>query len=186
MEVIHHHAMARIKNMRYSRFNILCARTLLIGLFAVMAFMTYHSSQSIAAQEGASSIIMPSPNLLPEDVVAIQLLGLQQTKGDSSSVEMRQVWAFAHPSNKAITGPLARFARLFDMPAYRPLLGHKSHDILRIAETETMVQMQVQVTGSDSQSYVYLWIVGKADTGQEAGSWMTLSVSAPAGGGTQS
>ena len=155
-------------------------------LLAVMALIMPPSSQIMAADEGASSIIMPSPSLLPEDVVAIQLLGLQLTKGDSSSVEMRQVWAFAHPYNKAMTGPLQRFARLFDLPAYRPLLGHKSHQILRLAQGEDQVQMQVQVTGRDAKSYVYLWVVGRADTGPEAGSWMTLSVSAPAGGGTQS
>ena len=158
----------------------------IVILFAVMACILPPSSQIMAADEGASSLIMPSPSLLPEDVVAIQLLGLQLTKGDSSSLEMRQVWAFAHPYNKRMTGPLPRFARLFDLPAYRPLLGHKSHQILRLAQREDQVQMQVQVTGSDSQSYVYLWVVGRAETGEEAGSWMTLSVSAPAGGGTQS
>lgn len=140
----------------------------------------------VAAETTRSQLILPSPQLSPEDVVDIQLLGLKLTKGDSSSVEMKQVWAFAHPSNKAMTGPLARFARLFDMPAYRPLLGHQSHQITRLAQSEDYVQMQVQVTGQDGQSYLYLWVVGKADTGPEAGSWMTMSVSAPRGGGTQS
>lgn len=154
---------------------------LLLGLGLMIT-----SSHHVRADDTASPIIQPSPALLPEDVVEIQLLGLKLTKGDSSSVEMQQVWAFAHPTNKAMTGPLPRFARLFDLPSYRPLLGHKSHQILRLAQSENMVQMQVQITGQDGQSYIYLWIVGKADSGAEAGSWMTLSVSAPAGGGTQS
>ena len=153
-------------------------------LFGMM--LLAYPTHILRADEGNSAIIQPSPTLSPEDVVEIQLLGLKLTKGDSSSVEMQQVWAFAHPSNKAMTGPLPRFARLFDLPAYRPLLGHKSHQILRLAQAETMVQMQVQITGQDGQSYIYYWIVGKAETGPETGSWMTLSVSAPAGGGTQS
>lgn len=153
-------------------------------LFGIM--LLAYPAHILQADEGNSAIIQPSPTLSPEDVVEIQLLGLKLTKGDSSSVEMQQVWAFAHPSNKAMTGPLPRFARLFDLPAYRPLLGHKSHQILRLAQAETMVQMQVQITGQDGQSYIYFWIVGKAETGPETGSWMTLSVSAPAGGGTQS
>lgn len=162
-------------------------KTRILSFFiAVMTVMTLISSPVIAAQEGASSLIMPSPSLSPEDVVEIQLLGLKLTKGDSGSLEMQQVWAFAHPSNKAMTGPLARFARLFDMPSYRPLLGHTAHQIIRLAERDDMVQMRVQITASDSQSYVYLWVVGRAQAGPEAGSWMTLSVSAPAGGGTQS
>ena len=138
------------------------------------------------AAEAGSQLITPSPALLPEDVVAIQLLGLALTKGDSASVEMRQVWAFAHPSNKAITGPLERFATLFDMPAYAPLLGHKSHEILRLAEQETMVQLQVQITAANGKSYLYLWVLGRVNGGAEDGSWMTLSVSAPATGGTRS
>ena len=159
-------------------------RAIAFVLFAIM--LLAYPTHILRADEGNSAIIQPSPTLSPEDVVEIQLLGLKLTKGDSSSVEMQQVWAFAHPSNKAMTGPLPRFARLFDLPAYRPLLGHKSHQILRLAQAETMVQMQVQITGQDGQSYIYFWIVGKAETGPETGSWMTLSVSAPAGGGTQS
>ena len=139
-------------------------------------------SPDARADDGGSEIVMPSPALSPEDVVEIQLLGLKLTKGDSASVEMRQVWAFAHPANKAVTGPLARFARLFDLPSYRPLLGHKSHEILRLAERDDRVQLRVQVTALDGQSYIYLWIVGRA----QDNSWMTMSVSAPAGGGTQS
>ena len=133
--------------------------------YMLTALLLFCAPVSVVAETSESQIILPTPQ---------------------SSVEMQQVWAFAHPSNKAMTGPLARFARLFDMPAYRPLLGHKSHEILKLAETEAYVQLRVQITASNSQSYVYLWVLGRAMSGQEAGSWMTLSVSAPAGGGTQS
>jgi len=154
--------------------------------YILTALLLFCAPVSVVAETSESQIILPTPQLSPEDVVDIQLLGLKLTEGDSSSVEMQQVWAFAHPSNKAMTGPLARFARLFDMPAYRPLLGHKSHEILKLAETEDYVQLRVQITASNSQSYVYLWVLGRATSGPEDGSWMTLSVSAPAGGGTQS
>lgn len=156
---------------------------LLVSALMLIASPVYNSA---LAQDNSAALIAPSPSLSPEDVVEIQLLGLKLTKGDSQSVEMRQVWEFAHPSNKAITGPLVRFARLFDLPAYRPLLGHVSHQILRIAERDNMVQFQVQITGANSQSYVYLWVVGRVEGGAQNGSWMTLSVSAPSGGGTQS
>ena len=161
-------------------------RNLVISLLLFCASPALAANVLMVTETQPSQIILPSPQLSPEDVVEIQLLGLKLTKGDSSSVEMQQVWAFAHPSNKAITGPLARFARLFDMPAYRPLLGHSTHQITRLTQTDDYVQMQVQITGKDSQSYVYFWTVGRANAGPEAGSWMTMSVSAPAGGGTQS
>lgn len=134
----------------------------------------------------ADEIILPSSELSPEDVVEIQLLGLKLTNGDAQSVAMRQVWEFAHPSNKAVTGPLRRFAGLFTLPAYRPLLGHKDHEILRLMARPDVVQLRVSITGADSQAYVYLWVVGRVPDGPLAGSWMTLSVSSPAGGGTRS
>ena len=153
-------------------------------ILALFAF----TMPAIALADAAldDTIIMPAPSYEPEEVVAIQLLGLQSTNGDYRSVAMQQVWAFAHPSNKAMTGPLPRFARLFDLPAYRPLLGHSTSTITRLAENDDIVQMQVQITGKDGQSYVYLWVVRRVISGPEAGSWMTASVSAPAGGGTRS
>ena len=144
----------------------------------------WHISVYAFAQD--SALIDPSPDFSPEQVVEIQLLGLKLTKGDSGSVEMQQVWRFAHPDNKRMTGPLPRFARLFDLPAYRPLLGHVSHEIIRLAERDDLVQLQVQITALDNQAYLYSWIVGKVENGPDEGSWMTMSVSAPRGGGQQS
>ena len=169
----------RNKSMKQRYYVIITA--LFLAVFGITASAI---APSLAASE--DKIIMPAPSYEPEDVVAIQLLGLQATNGDYRSIAMQQVWAFAHPSNKAMTGPLPRFARLFDLPAYRPLLGHSTSNITRLAETEDIVQMRVQITGRDGQSYVYLWVVRRAISGDEAGSWMTVSVSAPAGGGTRS
>lgn len=158
------------------------------GIFFLFCWLPVVQAGSVklANNQPSSEIIEPSPSLSSEQVVEIQLLGLKISKGDANTTEMQQVWRFAHPSNKAVTGPLARFATLFDSPAYRPLLGHQDASIIRLAETESRVQMQVNVTGTDGQSYVYLWVVGKAIEGSDAGSWMTLSVSIPRGGGTQS
>ena len=76
----------------------------------------------------AAEFILPSSDLSAQDVVEIQLLGLQSGKTDRSA-GIKQVWIFAHPDNKRMTGPLPNFATLFDAPAYAPLLGHVNYVI---------------------------------------------------------
>ena len=134
----------------------------------------------------ADTIIEPSPDLSPEQVVEIQLLGLKLSGGDPSHIEMEQVWRFAHPSNKAMTGPIQRFAMLFATPSYKPLLGHDDYAIELIAEDENNAQMLVRVTANDGQAYLYLWNVLRVTDGVDKGSFMTISVSMPRGGGTSS
>jgi hypothetical protein len=60
----------------------------------------------------AEEIITPDANLAPERVVQIQLEALQ--RNDSQGIA--QTWAFAHPVNKKVTGPLERFESMIKSP----------------------------------------------------------------------
>ena len=66
----------------------------------------------------ADTLIQPSSEFSPQVVIEIQLLGLQASAPedirDGKGIE--QVWLFAHPNNKRVTGPLPRFRTLFDSP----------------------------------------------------------------------
>ena len=65
----------------------------------------------------------------PETVVRAQLEALRRN-------DIPGVYTFASPMNKSATGPLDNFARLFDSPAYKPLLEHiKSESLRRIQLT---------------------------------------------------
>lgn len=151
------------------------------GLLVTMSVVLMLSSKVMA-----QTIIEPSPDLSPTQVVEIQLLGLKLSGGDPGRVEMAQVWRFAHPSNKAITGPIQRFASLFATPSYKPLLGHDDYEITIIAQDDNNAQMLVRVTANDGQAYLYLWSVMRVTDGPDKGSFMTISVSSPRGGGTSS
>lgn len=140
----------------------------------------------LSSKVTANTIIDPSPDLSPVQVVEIQLLGLKLSGGDPSRIEMEQVWRFAHPSNKAMTGPIQRFAMLFATPSYKPLLGHDDYEITIIAQDENNAQMLVRITANDGQAYLYLWNVMRVTQGADKGSFMTISVSMPRGGGTSS
>lgn len=131
----------------------------------------------------ADGFIEPSASLSAQEVVEVQLLGLQS---EDKAAGIEQVWIFAHPDNKKVTGPLARFARLFDAPAYAPMIGHVSYAIEPLDQHNGVARFVVQIQAKDGRSYGYLWVVRQVQTGPEAGFWMTSAVSAPRGNGAAS
>lgn len=122
-------------------------------------------------------VLQPSPELSPEDVLSTQLKALSESENDpATNSGVARVWAFAHPANRIVTGPLARFALMLQSPAYRPLIGHRQHHMRRVALSETKAQFAVKVTSSDGDVYGYSWNLGKVGSGDYQGMWMTTSV----------
>ena len=140
-------------------------------------------------QGRAAEFILPSSELSAQDVVEIQLLGLQSGKTDRSA-GIEQVWIFAHPDNKRVTGPLPKFATLFDAPAYAPLLGHVNYVINNSKIEKDVAQFMLTVLARDGSSYGYLWVLRQANlsaektaSGEQESVWMTTAVSSPRIGG---
>ena len=138
--------------------------------------------QSAAASAGNSVFISPSSDLSAFEVVEIQLLGLK-TSGRDRMFGIEQVWLFAHPDNKRVTGPLERFAKLFENPAYAPLVGHSSASIEEIDGEDGVARFVVTVLAQDGQTYGYQWVL-RLNRENVAGAgdgdiWMTSAVSAP-------
>ena len=110
--------------------------------------------------------IRPSEVLSAQDVVEIQLLGLQAGDGDRQA-GIEQVWIFAHPDNKRVTGPLAKFSTLFDIPAYAPLLGHLNYVINDSRIDNGVARFVLTVLARDGSSYGYLWVLRLAELGAD-------------------
>ena len=70
----------------------------------------------------ARDIVEPSPDIAPAEVIAIQLNGLQYNDMPETDAGIRQAWAFAHPRNRAATGPLPRFTMMLKGPGYEMML----------------------------------------------------------------
>jgi len=137
----------------------------------------------------AADFIRPSDQLSAQDVVEIQLLGLQ-SGGRDRSAGIEQVWIFAHPDNKRVTGPLAKFSTLFDSPAYAPLIGHLNFVINDSRIDNGVARFVLTVLARDGSSYGYLWMLRLAEltaadttSGLPETVWMTTAVSAPRAGG---
>ena len=97
-------------------------RSRLFGwIFALAA--PFVASPSFAAE------VLPDPALSPAEVIAIQLSALQANDRPQPDAGIAQTFAFAHPDNRRVTGPLPRFAQMIKGPRYELLLNHRSHEI---------------------------------------------------------
>jgi len=133
----------------------------------------------LTAQSHASELLSPDPEMNPQQVVSIQLEALRINDVPYQDAGIAQVWAFAHPDNKLLTGPLSRFTQMIKNEAYRILIGHTDHKIELVSKTITEALFAVSVTASDGKVYGYRWNVKKVLSGEFAGAWMTSAVSAP-------
>jgi Domain of unknown function (DUF4864) len=133
----------------------------------------------VAAPTWAADLLLPDPALSPAEVVETQLSALQRNDSPQADAGIVQTWAFAHPDNKRMTGPLARFAQMIKSPPYRLLIDHRSHEVEEVARSDAEVVFAVTVTSEIGEVVIYQWQVGKVADGEDAGAWMTTAVSPP-------
>ena len=127
----------------------------------------------------ALDIISPNPNLQPKNVVEIQLQSLQRNDEPIPDAGIFQTWAFAHPNNRFMTGPIERFLLMMKSQNYKNMLNHSDHKIEPVLQTNGRSQFAVSITTSDNQKMTFKWELMKVQTGGFSGSWMTTSVSPP-------
>ena len=139
-------------------------------------FVFFLITMTLAKQSFSENLIEPNDSYSAQDVIEIQLLGLQS---GASGQWIDQAWLFAHPNNKRATGPLARFRMLFETPSYSPLLNLQSYSIKLVNETDIESQFVVSIITGDGISYDYFWAVEKVLSGEQVGFWMTTMVSSP-------
>lgn len=117
---------------------------------------------------------MPSPDLLPQQVVALQLKALQEN--DEANTGIAITFNFAAPENKAYTGPLNKFIQLVKNPVYAPLLNFKKCEINKIHIEGDEAQQIVIITDQNGRKAAYLFSLSKQQSGPYQHCWMTDSV----------
>lgn len=125
----------------------------------------------------AEELVQADPALTAREVVGIQLDALKALDTASPGKHMLQVWALAHPANKAFAGTLSRFAAMLSGPGYDGLIGHRRHEILAARAADEIIEFYVTVEAADGSTSAYVWVMHKVDTGEQAGCWMTAAVS---------
>jgi len=122
----------------------------------------------------------PNSSLKPIEVLTIQLNSLKRNNIPFKDAGIEQVWNFAHPSNKKITGPLEKFKKMIYSKSYKMLINHVNSEITILSKNKNSSVYKVKILSNDKKKYSYIWKIEKI---QEKGSltncWMTISVSSP-------
>ena len=126
------------------------------------------------------SLTKPNISLKPIDVISIQLNSLQRNNIPFKDAGIEQIWEFAHPNNKKITGPLKKFKKMIYSESYKMLIGHENSDITILSEDSNKSIYKVFILSSDKKKYSYIWQIEKVNQeGNLKNCWMTISVSIP-------
>ncbi len=127
-----------------------------------------------------AEIKKPTPDIKPEDVIKIQLSSLMKNNEPYLNAGIEQTWEFAHPSNRAFTGPIQRFTQMMYAPSYAVMLDHKKHDILEVKVDKNTAYFFIELTSIDGKMFGFRWTLEKVkEEGAFKDCWMTTSVSTP-------
>jgi hypothetical protein len=116
----------------------------------------------------------PSPDLVPADVVRIQVDSLRTN--DAADRGIARVFAFASPGNRSQTGPLERFVAMVHRPPYAAMLGHREARFGPIAMTATEARQTVTLVSRGGETVTCLWILSRQTHEACNGCWMTDAV----------
>ena len=127
-----------------------------------------------------ADLIKPNSNLKPFDVLTIQLNSLKNNNNPYKDAGIEQTWEFAHPINKASTGPLERFKKMIYSDSYKKLISHQNNKIIILKESVNKFVYKVYVLSKDKKKYYYIWQIEKVtQEGNLKNCWMTTGVSDP-------
>ena len=127
-----------------------------------------------------ADLIKPNSNLKPFEVLMIQLNSLQNNDNHYMDSGIEQTWEFAHPINKASTGPLKRFKKMIYSDSYKILIGHQNNKIIILKKSINKFVYKVYILSKDKKKYYYIWQIEKVEQeGNLKNCWMTTGVSDP-------
>ena len=127
-----------------------------------------------------ADLIKPNSNLEPFDVLMIQLNSLKNNNNPYKDAGIEQTWEFAHPINKASTGPFEKFKQMIYSDSYKILISHKNSKTIILKETPNKLVYKVYVLSKDKIKYYYIWQIEKVNQeGKFKNCWMTTGVSDP-------
>lgn len=154
-----------------------CAK--ILGIMTIIGVMM----SGVMNHARANDLVVPDPSIAAVEVVAIQLKALQFNDNPTKNFGILQTWNFAHPRNRAMTGPLPRFAQMLTGRPYGTLLNHNSHQISPTLDEANIKQFDVLMETKLGQVLLFQWTVEKVEDGEFADCWMTVGVSAPSPAG---
>ena len=146
-------------------------------LLVILNFLLiFFSSNSILSAD----LIKPRSDINPNEVITIQLKGLQNNDLSYKDSGIEQTWNFAHPDNKKATGPLPNFKKMIKGISYKMMIDHISHTVKQIGRGDKWAQFEVIILDKDKIYHKFNWQVEKyTGEGPLKDCWLTTMVSSP-------
>jgi hypothetical protein len=127
-----------------------------------------------------AELLKPNNQIKPDEVVRIQLSGLQKNDSSFKDSGIEQTWNFAHPNNKKVTGPLPNFKRMLKGDSYQMMIDHLSHTITKLGSGDNWAQFEVIILDKNKIYHKFNWQVEKyTEDGELMNCWLTTMVSNP-------
>ena len=127
-----------------------------------------------------AELLKPNNQIKPDEVVKIQLSGLQKNDSSFKDSGIEQTWNFAHPNNKKVTGPLPNFKRMLKGDSYQMMIDHLSHTITKLGSSDNWAQFEVIILDKNKIYHKFNWQVEKyTEDGELMNCWFTTMVSNP-------
>ena len=128
----------------------------------------------------SAELLNPDSAISPQEVVKIQLSGLQKNDLKYKDSGIEQTWNFAHPNNKKVTGPLGNFKRMIKGASYQMMIDHLSHTITELGSSDKWAQFEVIILDKNKIYHKFSWQVEKYTLeGALKDCWLTTIVSNP-------
>lgn len=118
----------------------------------------------------------PNPDLTPDEVVRIVLDALRHNDKPGPDFGIRTTFNFASPGNRAVTGPLSKFAEMIKNSLYNILIGYQEARIEPAQITGDRASVLVNITGSTGLPAVFVFKLSRQTHPPYRGCWMTDSV----------
>lgn len=115
-----------------------------------------------------------NPDMTPEEVVEMQVTALRGFDLDPGNLVV--CYSLASPSNRAMTGPLSRFAGLVTGPPYDSLISADSYQIGQAIILQGYASVLVTVLGDSDQMFAYRFYLAKQLEAPVRDCWMTDGV----------
>ena len=163
--------------------NFLTVSAVLIAAIGILLAAAFAGANETRLVKGSASqdftnpaSLVPKPEMVPENVVRIQLEALANKDDPHQNAGIEIAFRFASPSNQRAIGPLKRFIQLVNNPIYKPMLDHQTARFGDSVKEEEKVMLPVYLTTSDGKLVGYLFILSKQKGGPYDRCWMTDAV----------
>ena len=143
------------------------------SLFSLIIFASLAGFVGLHLQ--SKDLILPSTKLTGYQVLVLQLQSLKNNTKLGNDRCIEQVFIFAHPENKKITGPIKNFKKMIKSDPYSIFLDHNENKIETVHKDEFHEVYLVKVT-KNNISKTFLWTLITYIDNNKNSFWFTVNV----------